>query len=723
MSSLRHPPTAVSIPLALQRYFEIALYLLVLTGFGTLASTGGLDTPTALFVSGALLFRGYLLANRRTLLIPERWTNTLTLAYVAFYLTDYFLISGAFLSSTVHLVLFVMVVRLFSAQRDRDYYFLAVISFLMVLAAAVLTVGSTFLFAFAGFMLMAVGTFILMEMRRTSAKATVQSNAAVDSLTYRRMAWSLAGASPVLVVFILLGAAVIFFVLPRVSRGYLTSNAQYNQLTTGFSDRVQLGGIGEIQQSNALVMHIQIDDDTNGGYDLYWRGVTLNVFDGRAWSNPHEQHILPSLPGGNFALSGRDPGGPAANRTIHYRVLMEPIGSNVLFLAPRPTALEGNYRMVSMDGGDAVYNLDVEHPLNGYGATSNIARPMAAELRVQSETYPPEILLNYLQLPRLDPRIPQLAEQVSASAGNNYDKAVAIESYLRTKFGYTLQLPRPVPRDPLANFLFERKQGHCEYFASSMAVMLRTLRIPARVVNGFRTGEFNDLTSQYVIRGRDAHSWVEAYFPGYGWVSFDPTPVGPLVVHNQWNRVMLYVDAMSSFWREWVINYDASHQYRLGRETTRNSVAWVHHMQNWAHRHYEAALAIARRVKQTVTDSPARWSMGTVIAGVILVLAANARRLWRMLRRRQLASRPAKSPRAAATIWYERMLRTIARRGWHKRPAQTPAEFAASIQDESVRQRVSAFTRHYEQARFGDSAEAAGQLPELYEEISASADR
>jgi hypothetical protein len=724
MSSPHHTP-AVSIPPPLQRYFEVALYLLVLTGFATLASTGGLDTLTGLFVSGALLFRGYLLANRRPLLVPERWTNYLTLGYVAFYLADYFLISGAFLSSTVHLVLFVMVVRLFSAQRDRDYYFLAVIAFLMVLAAAVLTVDSTFLIAFAGFMLMAVVTFILMEMRRSSAKATVQSNASVDSLAYRRMAFSLAGAAPLLVLLILLGAAVIFFVLPRVSRGYLSPNAQFNQLTTGFSDRVQLGGIGEIQQSNALVMHIQIDGDKNGAYDLYWRGVTLNVFDGRAWSNPHEQHVLLTLPGGHVVLaqSSRDLGAMGGSRFIHYRVLMEPIGSNVFFVAPRATEIEGNYRMVSMDGGDGVYNLDAEHPLNSYEATSNIARPTAAELRAESEAYPPEVLLNYLQLPRLDPRIPQLAEQISASANNDYDKAVAIESFLRTKFGYTLRLPRPVPRDPLANFLFERKQGHCEYFASSMAVMLRTLRIPARVVNGFRSGEFNDLTSQYVVRGRDAHSWVEAYFPGYGWVSFDPTPAGPLAVHNQWNRLMLYVDAMASFWREWVINYDTSHQYRLSRETTRNSVEWVHQTQNWAHRHYEAALAAARRAKQTVTDSPAGWSVGAMIAVAILVLAANTRRLWRMFRRRRLAARPEKAPRLAAAIWYERMVRTIARRGWHKRPAQTPAEFAASIRNETVRQRVSAFTRRYEQARFGNSAEAAGQLPELYEEVSASGKR
>src|SRR6202451_2800178 len=180
------------LPTAVQRYFEVALYLLVLCGFGTLVSTGGLDLPTVLLVGAAILFRGYLLAARRTLLIPESWTTTLTLGYVAFYLADYFVFSGLFVTATVHLVLFVMVIRLFSAQRDRDYYFLSVISFLMVLAAAVLTVDSIFLLAFSGFILMAVVTFILMEMRNVSAKATVHASESRGFQAYRHMAFSLA---------------------------------------------------------------------------------------------------------------------------------------------------------------------------------------------------------------------------------------------------------------------------------------------------------------------------------------------------------------------------------------------------------------------------------------------------------------------------------------------------------------------------------------------------
>ena len=327
------------LPTAVQRYFEVALYLLVLCGFVTLVSTGALDLPTILLVSAAIAFRGYLLATRRTLLIPESWTTTLTLAYVAFYLADYFVFSGLFVTATVHLVLFVMVVRLFSTKRDRDYYFLAIISFLMVLAAAVLTVNSTFLLAFAVFMLMAVVTCILMEMRRASAQATVRANSSGDDSAYRQMAFSVAGAAPMLAFLIMLGAAAIFFVLPRISTGYLSAFARSREISTGFSDRVQLGQIGEIQQSSSLVMHVQIDGDPHGAYDLKWRGVTLNVFDGKTWFNPHAQHVVTSMGEGRFLLL--QTGSRWKNlrlaepaRPIHYRVLMEPLVSNVFFLAP-----------------------------------------------------------------------------------------------------------------------------------------------------------------------------------------------------------------------------------------------------------------------------------------------------------------------------------------------------------------------------------------------------
>jgi transglutaminase-like putative cysteine protease len=707
---------------AIQRYFDIALYLLVVTGFATLASTKGLDLPTVLLVTAALLVRGYVLAVRRTLLIPEQWTTALTLGYAAFYVFDYLFLSGQFVSTTVHLVLFLMVMRLFSARRDRDHYFLAVIAFLMVLAAAVLTVDSMFLLSFSVFMLFAVATFILMEMKRTSAQATSRSGEFMGAAASRRLAISLAGVAPVILFLVLLAGAAIFFVLPRISTGYLSAFASSSGITTGFSDHVELGSIGEIQQSGAVVMHIEFDDGQRGTYIEKWRGISLSRFDGTSWSNPYRPSPIRPLANDQFDLRPPETKANASltfgtGSLIHYHVLMEPVGVNVFFLAPQPQFLQGKYRMIAIDKGSAVFNMDAEHVLGIYDGWSLRSSHQPA---VPEEPYPAEALSDYLQLPRLDSRIPQLARQVTAISTGNYEKAVAIQTYLRTKFGYTLQLPSSRPADPLAHFLFNRKSGHCEYFASAMAVMLRTIHIPSRVITGFQPGEFNDITSQYVVRAKDAHAWVEAYFPDRGWVTFDPTPASSGISHTGLGRIALYMDAMASFWREWVVNYDAGHQAALSHEAARNSRQFAEEAQKWARVHYARMLARARNLASRVSGSPVRWGISALLTAIGLLLLINLKRLWRVFREFRLTARPAKSPRLAAGLWYQKMTRKVARRGWLKAESQTPEEFAKSIQEVPLQRQVLEFTKRYESARFGDSAEDAEQLPELYEEIASS---
>src|ERR1700674_1667699 len=295
-------PGVIPLPQAINKYFELSLYFLVVMGFGTLASTGGLDLPTVLLVGVALVFRGYLFSKRRHVVIPERWTTPLTVAYFIFYAGDYFLLSHAFLAATVHLVLFAVVVRMYSLRRDRDYTMLAVLAFLMVLASAVLTVDSVFLFFFAGFMLMTVATFLLMEMRGSEQAAKFQARHSNDAHEHRHLAFALARAMPGLVLMILVGAAAVFFLLPRMSANYLGGYSFGNDLSTGFSDRVQLGRIGQIQQSNAVVMHIQISGDKRGQSALHWRGVALSNFDGKNWSNPHEQYPLQREADGAFSV-------------------------------------------------------------------------------------------------------------------------------------------------------------------------------------------------------------------------------------------------------------------------------------------------------------------------------------------------------------------------------------------------------------------------------------
>jgi transglutaminase-like putative cysteine protease len=715
--------TIITLSAAIERYFQVSLYLLVLTGFGTLAGTGAVDAPTVVLVGIALLLRGYLLSKRSDYQMPTRWTNYLTLAYVAFFLADYTMLSRSFLTATVHLVLFGMVIRIFSVHKERDYYMLAVLAFLMVLAAAVLTVDSVFLFAFAAFMLMAVVTFVLMEMRRSSLTANIPAREPSDRLTYRRMAFFLAGASPVLVVLILAGASAIFFLLPRTSAGYLGSFASGSDMATGFSDRVQLGRIGQIQQSRAVVMHVQVDGDTRGAFDLKWRGVSLSHFDGKVWTNPTEQYPIMRPADGRYSLWRNQPASSRKpSRPIHYRVLMEPIGTNIFFVASKPQFLTGVYRVLGTDRGGAIYNLDPSHAVSLYDVDSDLAVPQPQELEKVIEPNPPE-MLEYLQLPRtLDPRIPELARQVTSFSNNSYDRATALERHLMTRFAYTLELPRETPKDPLAEFLFVRQRGHCEYFASSMAIMLRTLDIPARVVNGFRTTEFNDVTGNYVIRASSAHSWVEAFFPGYGWITFDPTPGAPLGSATGWDRVSLYVDAMASFWREWVVNYDASHQKSLGEDAMQGSRSLFEGMRDRAEHWYERMLNRARHAEQRFSQSPRRWGGLGIAVCLALLVCANLKRFRHWMSERKLAVHPETAPSLAAVLWYQRMLKWLGRQGWKKMQVQTPQEFLTGIEDPLMRRRLESFTRAYEAARFGDSSEEARRLPDLYEEITTAED-
>jgi len=724
------PEQFAPIPLgrAIDYYFELALYLLVLTGFATLASTGGLDLPSITLVGFALAVRGYLLAKRRSVVIPDLWTTPLTLAYFVFFAADYLLVSRSFLSATVHLALFGVVVRMFSLRRERDHVMLAVLAFLMVLASAVLTVDSVFLFSFAAFLLMAVGTFVLMEMRRSGHAASIQARDSSDPQEHRRLAFSLARITPALMLVILALAAVLFFLIPRRPVGYFGGYSFGTDFSSGFSDHVQLGQIGQIQQSNAVVMHVQIDGDTVGHYDLHWRGVALGDFDGHSWSKPREQFVLQRWPDNSFEvpqLQNPSPGSrlkPASGheQIIHYRVLMEPIGTNVFFLAPWARSVSGGYRLLQADTGGAVYNFDTQRAVGRYEANSDIATPPLKELRAAGQDVPPQIASAYLRLPTVDPRVPRIAEQITAAAHNNYDRAAAVEQYLRTRFGYTLDLPRTPPKDPIANFLFERKQGHCEYFASSMAVILRTLGIPSRVVNGFRSDEFNDVTGYYVVRAKDAHAWVEAYFPGYGWQTFDPTPGGTSNSPQGWARVGLYVDAMASFWRDWIVSYDSSHQYVLGQAAVSGTRGLWEGIRTRARDRYDSMLKWARRGQDRVEHAPGRWAVVGLAITACLLLLANLGRITRWLHEKRLRTHPERSPEQAASMWYERMARSLARKGVKKSSSQTPQEFVRRIDDARLREPVAHFTEVYESARFGNSADDARRLPELYEAIESA---
>src|SRR5439155_17064620 len=263
----------------------------------------------------------------------------------------------------------------------------------------------------------------------------------------------------------------------------------------------------------------------------------------------------------------------------------EPLASDALFVAGTVLAIRGNFtgeaggishrrNYIYRDATGSRMNPFHNYVSVRYTGISQLPALERARLEAAGTDYPVAITATYLQLPEIDPRIPELARTATARAMTPYDKAVALETFLKTKFAYTLNLTGNPGKDPLADFLFETRAGHCEYFASSMTVMLRTLGIPSREVNGFLPGEFNELGGDYIVRASDAHSSVEAYFPGSGWIVFDPTPDAPIVATSFFSRFSQIADWAELAWNDWVISYDFAHQAALAQGFQVKSRNW-----------------------------------------------------------------------------------------------------------------------------------------------------
>ncbi|MFQ5817235.1 MAG: DUF3488 and DUF4129 domain-containing transglutaminase family protein [Terriglobia bacterium] len=715
MATTPHPA-----PTVVQRYFEVSLFLLLTVGFLTLASTGELDIFSLVFVGSALVVKALRYRRHHEPELSPRAVTWLTWFYFVFYLIDYLLLSRAFVNATVHLILFVAVVKLFSARSNRDYLWLTLIAFLEILAAAILTVDTTFLVFFFVFLLLSISTFISFEIKRGAESARAAPLATGTPLA-RRLQRSLFATSVLVSVGILLLATLIFFILPRFSTGMFSAYAFKPQLLSGFSSNVTLGEIGKIKRNRVVIMRVRVEgSDPQAAEGIKWRGIALTQFDGKRWYKKIEpaQLLRPTGRLGFFLLPRSYPR-RADGRMLRYRILLEPVSTDALFVAAVPVWLDGRFRTLGLDTTDSIVNPHHRYTKVSYAAASAVGRPAAERLRSISPEYPPALLDRYLQLPPLDPRVPQLAVAVTDRFETVYDKAAALELYLRTQFGYTLDLPPVLPEDPIASFLFDTRRGHCEYFAASMTVLVRSLGIPARLVNGFLTGDYNDVGKDYIVRASDAHTWVEIFFPGVGWVEFDPTPPSDEYrAHTFWTRVEDYLDAFDLWWSEWVINYDFSHQLYLARNLERRTRWWTLKAHFYLR---QLRRDITRRLQQTETrilTSP--YSLPALLL-VFLLLAGLFRgrqvRDWLhiswMLRRKGGAGLAGRE----VTLTYQRFLKALARKGFRKTPGETPREFATSLSVQPLGPSVEEFTGLYNDARFGHRPAATSRLLDLLRRI------
>jgi len=496
---------------------------------------------------------------------------------------------------------------------------------------------------------------------------------------------------------------------------------------TGFSDSIELGQIGEIKKNSEVVMRVKTGKPV--GYPmLRWRGIALTNFDGRRWSNPDRTNeTLRSHPDGWIFLGG-DAGHSATSGAtgLQYTVFLQPIATSAIFTPGEPISLRGSFSPDNSDLNSYIFRdstgslFNPFHNISGarYSGVSRLPKLDATQLRASGDAYPPAILEEYLQLPPLlDARIPELAKQMTTRANSSYDKTRAIENFLRSRFGYTLNLVGKPGDDPLANFLFVTRAGHCEYFASAMTILLRTLDIPAREVNGFLPGEYNDLAGDYIVRASDAHSWVEVYFPGSGWVTFDPTP--PATENSGLlSRLAKYIDWIELSWNEWVINYDFGHQVQMAQNLQRSSRSWTQSLRAW----FERAQVYNRQRLKTMQLRHGILGLMLPVALILLLVALRYDLIGKTMRRLRLywnlhTPESAQANPLLASRLYAELLRQLERHGFARRAAQTPLEFAVSVQTPALAPAVSEFTRIYSTARYGGAPCDTLRLRHLLEQI------
>lgn len=632
---------------------------------------------------------------------------------------------AAGMSALVHLTVFLCCVKLLQVKSDRDWLFIYLITFFQILLAAGLSISPLFILVLGLYVFCALLTVLCFEIRKASRRAPVSESRLLISHEKRAAKFSrrrrarrgafrfrrLSLAALCLFALIFALALPIFFVTPRFGDGPRAA-AGGARRHVGFSETMKLGDIGRLQQSDLLVMRVRVEEpEAERNRNLRWRGVALDSFDGLTWRRSDRPDQ--SFSGGErgFIQLGTTEG---LERLTIQTFFVEPVDTSVLFVAPRAVALQGSFPLVYRDENDALASYGRQPGRTSYRAYSDTVEPSTDVLRADPYRYPRNEkrqlrapITKYLQTPEgLDPRVKSLAAEIVKrdAARNAYDAARAVESYFNREYGYTLEM-NAGGADPLADFLFRVRAGHCEYFSTAMTMMLRTQGVAARVVNGFQAGDYNDAADAYVVRQRHAHSWVEVYFPTTdAWVSFDPTPAagrpGSAVPAGAGLRAMFgkYAEALDLFWIQYVVAYDRQEQRSLANLLRGQLSAFGLTLTRTA---APLAAGLRTRLEGSNIDGgavAARWilvSLGLTVVAALVLVSVRRRKHKRPKRGADAASSSATE--VLAVGFYRRMIESLKARGIERATDQTPMEFAASTgMPETVK-----ITRAYHRVRYG----------------------
>ncbi|QUV81526.1 DUF3488 domain-containing protein [Chloracidobacterium sp. D] len=711
----------------IEQFFKAASYALVTGGFLTLALTGRVDVATCILYSLALIASWFADRPGLRLQISERVANWCVVGYAPFAYLDLRYLSSSWITALIHFVLFVSIFKLFQVKRDRDWVFLYLLAVFEMLLAAGLTIDALFLLLLTGFTLTGLAALQAFEVVRTGRN--LRQPLRTVTLSYDgQQARQASRPVRYLLVMTLVMAALIgalsvptFFLLPRWNTGLLSQTFSEDTAMTGFSDlSITLGSVGNIKSDERTALRVRVE--TPLPPYLHWRGMVMTHFDGREWTRPEaNRRVAVRLQNGEYILNERQPRG----QVVVQRVYLEPMNTSALFHCGQPV-LVSNLRGLAQDATGTLYRAEHGARLS-YTVLSHLDETPEEQLRQDPLQYDAQTRATFLQLPAtFDARVTQLAREITAGATNGYDRARAIEQHLKTRCAYTLELQRGNEPDPIVDFLFETRRGHCEYFASAMVLMCRSLGLAARLAGGYHLGEYNDLNNTYLVRQSDAHAWVEVYFPQTGtWVEFDPTPAAAASPRTAASGLLTsarrYIEALRTFYIDYVIAYDAQRQRMLAQDVGRTAVQYQTTAETRLYRYREQlrmwtiSQLIWMYSAVTGTEFFHHLTVLLVLAGILLLMLAGYLLWWRIRRTPRLLFERRwlswfaplfrwtlrRDERQSAVLFYDEMAALLSRAGHRRAPHQTPLEFALATGFEEVL----TITRAYNQARYGDRLE------------------
>jgi transglutaminase-like putative cysteine protease len=656
---------------------------------------------------------------------PAVW-NTLLICAFALFVVDLTTISRDLLPAGIHFLVLLLNVKLITLQERRDYRHLYAISLMAVLASAALTTDLWYLSIFSLYVLAAVWSLLLYHLTSRPA-ATILVSPGGPSATSpagpqitSRFFWLTNGIAVSTFALTLL----IFFLLPRLSVGILQKPRGEGLRTTGFSERVDLGMIGSIKEDPQIVMRVELPDQPPGSRErFYLRGLAFDQYNGRSWSSGRRQRRTLGVvaestflvrPGGN-----RSPAG--LSEPLRQDILLEALDTSVLFAAPFAESLSGEFGGVQLD---STLGLHLPYPSTSrirYSVMSRDHRIVPDEQRSAVLEYAPAVRDRYLQLPQHSDRIAELAHRVTQGMLTPYEKATAVLDHLLSNYAYSLEADTNASNHPIDEFLFIRKTGYCEHYATAMVLMLRSLGIPSRLVTGFLATEWNDFGNYYTIRQRDAHAWVEVFYPQSGWITMDPTPPNPAPsAPSVFVAFQRFAESVRLHWDRAFIRYSGRdqlafiHGLRDGSDSARSTIA------QWT----STVAGIGAQLVRTLVERMQTlhrsivWTLilglGAVITSLILLILHR----WPYGR---LAERPQARTQQQIVQLYKKMLELSARRGIPITPSTTPMEVARLVSDRwaAAGATVVNLTTLYCRARFGAGSLSSDELLQAVEDLGA----